>query len=145
MKYLIRILIVFVISSNVYAEEKFVTLDEFMIENTLDQPAALYYFISRCGGLYSYYAVLTQPKAPEVSKNYIDLVTKLAILGTQLRMKDNIDSEKARNDMFSTIQNTTELYSDHSEKHYTRTGSYISDEIKSDTMNCQTFSESFLE
>ena len=145
MKNLIIILIAFVISSNVYAEEKIVTLDEFMIENKLDQPAALYYFISRCGGLYSYYAVLTQPKAPETSKNYIGLVTKLAVLGAKLRMQDNIEAEKAQKDIFSNIKDTTQLYSDHSKKHYTRTGSYISDEIKSDTMHCQKFSELYLE
>ena len=126
MKYLLIVLIVFIYSSKIYAEDKFVTLEKFIISNDLKDPAAFYYVISRCGGLYAYYAALSHSKSPETSKNYNSFTAQLAIVGSALRMKDGIDSEKARNDIMSNIENTTKLYFDHSEKHYTRTGSNIS-------------------
>jgi hypothetical protein len=133
--------IVFAICSSVWSEDKFVTLDEFLTSNDLNDRAAFYYIISRCGGLYSYFSVLTHSKSPETSKNYNTLTGKFAIVGSRLRIQDGIDPEKARNDILSNIKNTTKLYFDHSEKHYTRTGSNISDEMKSDSMYCKEIAE----
>ena len=144
MKYLIILIIMFIFSNRIYAEDKFVTLENYIASNDLNDSAAFYYVISRCGGLYTYYAALTYSKSPETSKNYNSFTAKLAIVGSTLRMKEGIDSEKARNDIMSNIENTTKLYFDHSEKHYTRTGSNISDEMKSDSMYCKEITEIFV-
>ena len=140
MKKLLGIVVLCLISFNSAKAFPFVKLEEYLTNNSVEDPAITIYTFNRCAALSQFMSAISYEKEKNLSEQFKNRQFAFLMSAIGLHKKlFNVSEDRAMKDLTKVQRKMAELYKEEGNNNYIKTGSHLNSDLKSDIDICNYF------